>query len=123
MEIKTDIYYDNRRKEQEKKNISTINEDINVRIFKRRRRRGYEETEISSLCKGIRRKELERKNFVEKNLAKLYLLEDRTLRIMKYRYGLDDGRIKTLAEVGNDMGLTRERVRQIIKRGMDKLAL
>ena len=40
-------------------------------------------------------------------------LEPREREIMVLRYGLKDGDPKTLEEVGNDVGLTRERVRQL----------
>jgi DNA-directed RNA polymerase sigma subunit (sigma70/sigma32) len=32
---------------------------------------------------------------------------------MRMRFGLDDGRARTLDEVGKELGLTRERIRQI----------
>ena len=35
------------------------------------------------------------------------------VRILQLRYGLLDGQVYTLAEVGRKMGVTRERVRQI----------
>lgn len=40
-------------------------------------------------------------------------LTDRERRIIELRFGLTDGRNRTLQEVGQEMGITRERVRQI----------
>lgn len=43
----------------------------------------------------------------------LLTLPPREARILRMRYGLDNGKRKTLEEVGNKFGLTRERIRQI----------
>jgi len=40
-------------------------------------------------------------------------LPDRSAIVMRMRFGLDDGRSRTLDEVGKALGLTRERIRQI----------
>jgi RNA polymerase primary sigma factor len=40
-------------------------------------------------------------------------LPDRSAAVMRMRFGLDDGRSRTLDEVGKELGLTRERIRQI----------
>jgi RNA polymerase primary sigma factor len=40
-------------------------------------------------------------------------LPDRSAAVMRMRFGLDDGRARTLDEVGKALGLTRERIRQI----------
>jgi RNA polymerase primary sigma factor len=38
------------------------------------------------------------------------------------RFGLDEEQAKTLKEIGNDLGLTRERVRQIESEVLTKLS-
>ena len=40
-------------------------------------------------------------------------LPERSAVVMRMRFGLDDGRPRTLDEVGRHLGLTRERIRQI----------
>ena len=48
-------------------------------------------------------------------------LTDKEKQIIIMRYGLDDGRVKTLEEVGNLFKVTRERIRQIESKAMRKL--
>jgi RNA polymerase primary sigma factor len=43
----------------------------------------------------------------------LSTLPERSAVVMRMRFGLDDGRSRTLDEVGKELGLTRERIRQI----------
>ncbi|MBI5834135.1 MAG: sigma-70 family RNA polymerase sigma factor [Armatimonadetes bacterium] len=49
------------------------------------------------------------------------LLDDREQSVLRLRYGLEDGKEHTLEEVGQRFALTRERIRQIEMRAMDKL--
>jgi len=42
-------------------------------------------------------------------------------RVLKLRYGLDDGRMKTLEEIGQIFNVTRERIRQIEAKALSKL--
>jgi RNA polymerase sigma factor (sigma-70 family) len=51
----------------------------------------------------------------------LALLDDRERRIVELRYGLDGAGPRDLAEVGKEIGVTRERVRQIEARVLSKL--
>jgi len=48
-------------------------------------------------------------------------LDQRTASIIKMRYGIEDGRERTLTEVGKQHGLTRERIRQIEKHALADL--
>ncbi len=43
----------------------------------------------------------------------LFSLNERERRVLQLRFGLDDGRTRTLEEVGREFGVTRERIRQI----------
>ena len=51
----------------------------------------------------------------------LYTLNDREARVLQLRFGLEDGRSRTLEEVGLDVGVTRERIRQIEAKALRKL--
>ena len=51
----------------------------------------------------------------------LELLDQRERRIIRLRFGLDDGEPETLDQIGLRFGLTRERIRQIEARAMSKL--
>jgi len=53
--------------------------------------------------------------------AVLDTLESRERQVLRMRYGLDDGRPRTLDEIGKAFGLSRERIRQIERDTMAKL--
>jgi len=67
----------------------------------------------------------------EDRVAKVLLREDlesvletltaRERDVLKLRYGLDDGRMKTLEEIGQIFNVTRERIRQIEAKALRKL--
>ena len=48
-------------------------------------------------------------------------LPERERKIIQLRYGLNDGRYRTLEEVGKEFGITRERIRQIESKVLRKL--
>lgn len=48
-------------------------------------------------------------------------LTDREQKVLKLRFGLDDGRSRTLEEVGREFDVTRERIRQIEAKALRKL--
>ena len=51
----------------------------------------------------------------------LNTLNPRERDVLRLRYGLDDGRVKTLEEIGNVFSVTRERIRQIEAKALRKL--
>lgn len=51
----------------------------------------------------------------------LALLTPREQKILRMRFGLEDGRSHTLEEVGQEFGVTRERIRQIEAKALAKL--
>ncbi len=57
----------------------------------------------------------------EQLLEVLSTLTPREERVLRLRFGLDDGRARTLEEVGQQFGVTRERIRQIEAKALRKL--
>ena len=48
-------------------------------------------------------------------------LTDREQKVLRLRFGMDDGRARTLEEVGKEFNVTRERIRQIEAKALRKL--
>lgn len=62
------------------------------------------------------------RNLLKEQLAKvLKTLSEREEKVLRYRYGLDDGCPRTLEEVGKIFNVTRERIRQIEVKALRKL--
>lgn len=57
----------------------------------------------------------------EQLLEVLGTLSDREQRVLRLRFGIDDGRARTLEEVGKQFNVTRERIRQIEAKALRKL--
>ncbi len=57
----------------------------------------------------------------EQLLEVLKTLTDREQKVLRLRFGLDDGRARTLEEVGKEFQVTRERIRQIEAKALRKL--
>ncbi len=53
--------------------------------------------------------------------ACLAQLSEREQKIIRMRFGIDDGKCYTLEEVGKTFGVTRERVRQIEAKALEKV--
>jgi len=64
---------------------------------------------------------VERAEFLNKVRETLSNLPPREEEIIKMRFGIEDGNEHTLDEIGEHFNLTRERVRQIEERALDKL--
>jgi RNA polymerase primary sigma factor len=65
--------------------------------------------------------EIEQKEDVQHMLTMLSEIDPREATVIRMRFGLDDGEGKTLKEIGERLGLTRERVRQIESEALDVL--
>ena len=57
----------------------------------------------------------------EQLLLVLDTLTPREEKVLRLRYGIDDGKPRTLEEVGNEFNVTRERIRQIEAKALRKL--
>ncbi len=51
----------------------------------------------------------------------LNTLTNREQRVLQLRFGLEDGRSRTLEEVGREFNVTRERIRQIEAKALEKI--
>lgn len=57
----------------------------------------------------------------EQLMEVLLTLTEREQKVLRLRFGLDDGRPRTLEEVGKQFNVTRERIRQIEAKALRKL--
>ncbi len=57
----------------------------------------------------------------EQLIEVLDTLTEREEKVLRLRFGLDDGRARTLEEVGKEFNVTRERIRQIEAKALRKL--
>jgi RNA polymerase primary sigma factor len=65
--------------------------------------------------------ELENESFKIDMKDAFSILTNREIDILKYYHGIDEHRSFTLEEIGNILGLTRERIRQIKKKALEKI--
>ena len=81
-------------------------------------------TELGALLEdeGILPEEYAAQSLLKSNLRKLMLiLSEQQRDVVKMRFGLDTGSKMTLNEIGNCMGISRERVRQVERSALRKL--
>jgi RNA polymerase primary sigma factor len=65
--------------------------------------------------------ELIRSSFVEKIQAMVAELDEKEREVIRMRFGLDGEEPRTLQEIGEALGLSRERIRQIESKAKEKL--
>ncbi|PJF30595.1 MAG: RNA polymerase subunit sigma [Candidatus Thermofonsia Clade 1 bacterium] len=84
-----------------------------------------EETEIGDFVEDTR--ELSPSEATDREMLRHHLMEalnrlpEREAHILRLRYGLEDGEMHTLEEVGRAIGVTRERVRQLEAQALNRL--
>ncbi len=86
---------------------------------------GEENGQLSDFIEDVSQRSFE-KNMVNESLKAtlqdvLNDLHDREERVLKLRFGIEDGIPKTLEEVGQIFNVTRERIRQIEAKALEKL--
>jgi len=84
-------------------------------------RKSIENIKNAILMIQIRTESTDEISFTEAIENILASIERNHLNIIKARYGYDEGKRKTLEEIGNRMGITRERVRQILVKEIGRI--
>ena len=70
---------------------------------------------------GVRKIEIRPVLLKEQLVDVLSTLTPREEKVLKLRFGIEDGRTRTLEEVGKEFNVTRERIRQIEAKALRKL--
>lgn len=84
---------------------------------------------LKSSCKfrnkaGLCKKDEEQIQNLRAKIRKILFISDltpREIKVLEMRFGIIDGYSKTLEEVGKEFGVTRERIRQIEAKTLDKI--
>ena len=75
-----------------------------------------------SICRRAFPEEAAAQTLLREQLGEvLNTLTEREQKVLRLRFGLDDGRQRTLEEVGKEFNVTRERIRQIEAKALRKL--
>ena len=78
--------------------------------------------DLTDFLQGLHPSVIVAKNLLREDLeGVLATLSPRERDVLRLRYGLDDGRMKTLEEIGQIFDVTRERIRQIEAKALRKL--
>ena len=70
---------------------------------------------------NAQRKNNEKAELVSQRVERDIVLTPREAKVLKLRFGLEDGKARTLEEVGKEFQVTRERIRQIEAKALRKL--
>lgn len=130
-ELRAELGRDPMREEIAKRMRITVEEvedleELDKKEFSFSDRFGDESLEVESRIKDELAPSIEYqiiKNSIQQQIrALLAELDEKEALVLRLRFGLDDDRPRTLQEIGNKLNLTRERIRQIEKKAMRKLA-
>ena len=86
-----------------------------------------EDTALQLLLEDIQapqpQEELVRRELKDTLEYLLCQLTDRQQQVLRLRFGMDDGKVRSLEQIGAELGISKERARQIEHAAMDKLRL
>ena len=86
---------------------------------------GEEDTTLRGLLEDVHasqpQEQLIREELIQTMERLLGMLNERQRRILRMHFGMVDGVCYSLEDIGNELGISKERVRQIERQAMDKL--
>jgi len=77
--------------------------------------------EGANICFTYRKHEAEARDYEQQIRAMVAELDDKEREVIQMRFGLDGEEPRTLQEIGDALGVSRERIRQIESRAKEKL--